>query len=61
MKPYTVVVSWMMSANVVVEAESVEDAIIDAENDPNLPKDGVYVGDSFIVDEDATRWNNRDQ
>jgi len=58
MKPknYTVFVSWEMYGHIEVRANSVEEAMKEAETGENifLPPDGSYVEDSFQVDYDAT-------
>ncbi len=55
-KTYTVFVSWEMYGHIEVQANSVEEAMKEAETGENifLPPDGSYVEDSFQVDYDAT-------
>ncbi|MEK6879342.1 MAG: hypothetical protein AABY22_07040 [Nanoarchaeota archaeon] len=49
MKKYTIPVEWVMVTDVIVEANSLKEAIERVENMPGLPSDGEYLGDSFKV------------
>lgn len=48
-KTYKLEVTWSMSAQIVVEAESLEEAINKSKRAGPLPRDSDYVGDSFEV------------
>jgi len=42
---------WSMVGTVEIQAETIEDAILEAEDAP-LPTDGSYLEDSFKIDHD---------
>lgn len=48
LKKFKIQVEWKMMATVEIEAESLDDAICEAE-DMSLPEDGSYVDGSFEV------------
>jgi hypothetical protein len=52
MKTYKIPVVWQMIGHVEVQADSLSEAIIDAEDAP-LPEDGSYIEGSFEVDESS--------
>jgi len=51
---YTVSCTWTMTADVVIQASSLKDAISFAEGDCGIPHNAEYLDDSFNVDLDAT-------
>ncbi len=53
MKTYTIPVVWQMYGKIVVEADSVEEAIDSVENDATPLPDGSYIDGSFEVDHAA--------
>jgi hypothetical protein len=57
MKLYTIPGTWSVFGNVVISAESLEDAILDAEDAP-LPIDNSYIDGSFRVDHEAIESRN---
>ena len=57
MKTYKIPVSWSMYGEIEVQAENIEDAILEAEDAP-LPDNGEYMSGSFMVDEDMIRFFN---
>lgn len=58
MAKFNVYVWWSVSADMSIEAESLEAAIELAEN-ADLPDDAEYIDGSFEVNEDATRDDKR--
>ena len=57
MKTYKIPVVWAMSAIVEMQAESLEEAILMAEDAP-VPENGEYMDCSFEVDEHAIQYHN---
>jgi len=57
MKTYKIPVVWAMSAIVEMQAESLEEAILMAEDAP-VPENGTYMECSFEVDEQAIQYHN---
>lgn len=49
MKTYRIPVSWTVTATMEIEAESLEEAVLIAEDSP-LPTDSYYVESSFQID-----------
>jgi hypothetical protein len=58
MAKFKVAVEWVMIADVVIEAETLEDAILQVEDIPDFP-DGAIVDGSFEVNMEVTRELNR--
>jgi len=58
MAKFKVAVEWVMTTDVVIEAETLEDAILQVEDIPDFP-DGVIVDGSFEVNMEVTRELNR--
>ena len=59
MAKFKVAVEWVMTTDVVIEAETLEDAILQVEDIPELPDDGDYLDGSFQVNTEVTRELNR--
>jgi hypothetical protein len=59
MAKFKVAVEWVMTTDVVIEAETLEDAILKVEDMPELPDDGDYLDGSFEVNTEVTRELNR--
>lgn len=59
MAKFKVAVEWVMTTDVVIEAETLEDAILQVEDMPELPDDGDYLDGSFQVNSEVTRELNR--
>jgi hypothetical protein len=59
MAKFKVAVEWVMTTDVVIEAETLEDAILKIEDMPELPDDGDYLDGSFEVNTEVTRELNR--
>jgi hypothetical protein len=57
MKTYKIPVFWTMSGIVEIQAESIEEAILMADDAP-LPENGEYMECSFEVDEHAIQYHN---
>jgi len=57
MKTYKIPVSWTVTATMEIDAESLEDAILKAE-DASLPTDPDYLDGSFEVDHDCIEYLN---
>ena len=57
-RKFKVVVEWLVSATVEVEAESIEQAIEDVGARPDLPDEGSYVDGSWRVIEEFTYDEN---
>ena len=60
-RTFQIETSWIMTATVSVEAETLEDAIAEVEAMEGLPSEGEYLSGSFQVDEDLTRENNGEE
>jgi len=58
MKTYKIPVTWSVTTTMKIEAESLEDAILQAE-DASLPTDSDYLEGSFEVDHDRIHYLNR--
>lgn len=58
MPKFKVAVEWVVTTDVVVEAETLEDAILKVEDMPELPDDGEYLDGSFEVNHEVTRELN---
>ena len=58
MAKFKVAVEWVMTTDVVIEAETLEDAILQVEDIPDFP-DGDIVDGSFEVNMEVTRELNR--
>ena len=58
MAKFKVAVEWTMYGTVEVDADNVEDAIDNVENDPDmpLPDDGEYVDGSFQINREMTEY-----
>jgi hypothetical protein len=54
---YKISCTWMMSAEIEIEADSSEEAIQKAYDETGLPEDGEYVSSSFEVDEEVELIN----
>lgn len=59
-RTYQIETTWVMTATVSVEAETLEDAIEDVQIMEGLPSGGEYLSGSFQVDEELTRENNNE-
>lgn len=59
MSKFTIAVEWVMTADVVVEANSLDEAIRQVEDMPSLPEDGDYLDGSFEINSEVTRELNR--
>ena len=59
MKEYKIPCSWEMYGYMMVEAESLEEAVRKAEEDLPLPK-GKYVDGSFVIDEQMLEELNKE-
>lgn len=59
MKTYSIPIIWAMSAHVEIQAESLEQALIEAENAP-LPSDGNYLEGSFEIDYPVIPYLNKE-
>ncbi len=59
MAKFKVAVEWVMTTDVVIEAETLEDAILQVEDMPELPDDGDYLDGSFEVNTEVTKELNR--
>jgi hypothetical protein len=59
MAKFKIAVEWVMTTDVVIEAETLEDAILKVEDMPELPDDGDYLDGSFEVNTEVTRELNR--
>ena len=59
MPKFKVAVEWVVTTDVVIEAETLEDAILQVEDMPELPDDGDYLDGSFQVNTEVTRELNR--
>lgn len=59
MAKFKVAVEWVMTKNIEIEADSLSEAILEAEDLPNLPDDGDYLEGSFEVNHDFTRELNK--
>ena len=57
MKTYKIPASWTVTATMEIDAESLEDAILKAE-DASLPTDPDYLDGSFEVDHDCIEYLN---
>ena len=57
MKTYKIPVTWSVIATMEIDAESLEDAILKAE-DASLPTDPDYLDGSFEVDHDCIEYLN---
>lgn len=57
MKTYKIPVTWSVIGQVEIDAESLEEAILKAE-DANLPTDSDYLEGSFSVDHDCIEYLN---
>lgn len=57
MKKYKIAVSWGMSAELEIEADSLQSAIDEVYDDPDLPQ-GEYISCSFEVNEEFTEYLN---
>ena len=57
MKTYKIPVSWTVTATMEIDAESLEDAILKAE-DASLPTDPDYLEGSFSVDHACIEYLN---
>ena len=57
MKTYKIPVSWTVTATMEIDAESLEDAILKAE-DASLPTDPDYLDGSFDVDHACIEYLN---
>ena len=49
MKTYKIPCSWVMSGTIEVEADTVGEAILKAEDAP-LPTESEYIEESFVID-----------
>jgi hypothetical protein len=60
MKKFNIVVTWYESAVCEVSANSLEEAKKLVRNSPEkyVPEHGEYIGDSMIIDDDATEDYN---
>lgn len=58
MPKFKVAVEWVVTTDVVIEAETLEDAILKVEDMPELPDDGEYLDGSFEVNHEVTRELN---
>lgn len=58
MAKFKVAVEWVMTANLIIEAETLEDAILQVEDMPDLPDNGDYLDSSFEVNHEVTRELN---
>ncbi len=61
MAKFKVSVEWVMTTDVVIEAETLEDAILQVEDMPELPDDGDYLDGSFEVNMEVTRELNHQE
>ena len=59
MAKFTVAVEWIMNKDLVIEANSLAEAIRKAHDMEDLPEDGDYVDGSFEVNHEITRELNR--
>ena len=60
MKTYKIPVIWQMAGFCTIKAESLEDAIEEAQDEP-LPSDSSYIEDSFEVDLEGAEIHNPDR
>lgn len=59
LKTYTIPVSWTMIADMKIEAESLDEAIIIAEED-DLPTNAEYLDSSFEINHEVAIELNKD-
>jgi hypothetical protein len=59
MAKFKVAVEWVMTTDIVVEANSLAEAIRKAEDMDDLPDDGDYLDGSFEVNLEVTRELNK--
>lgn len=59
-KTYIIPCTWTVAGEMAIEAESLEDAIFEAENNAPLPTDTSYIEGSFEVNNQMIPWVNKD-
>lgn len=60
MSKYKVAVEWSVMAEVEVEADSMEQAIMEVEyNDSIIPTEGDYIDGSMLVNHEVTTFLNK--